>query len=140
MAVQAFAIKHWEILFIGLLVTLFIVYATFLNKSKLSDNDGSEHGGNSKGVGRRVVMAANKYSNGLVLVGIRHWDKLMHTQAMFYDENNLLPRDGDPEQGFIDNKGNFLTREEAYVIAKKSKQIIRRVGGDDNRLYSENLY
>jgi hypothetical protein len=43
-------------------------------------------------------------------------------------------------QGFLDNKGIFLTREEAHTVAKAAGQIVRRVGGDANRLYSENLY
>jgi hypothetical protein len=42
-------------------------------------------------------------------------------------------------QGFVDNKGNFLTRKEALLIAEKENQIIRRCGGDVE-LYSENLY
>ena len=43
-------------------------------------------------------------------------------------------------QGFIDQRGNFLTREEAWIVAEASGQIIRRVGGDGKKLYSENLY
>jgi hypothetical protein len=47
------------------------------------------------------------------------------------------------EQGFVDNKGNFLSRKEAFVVAKNAGQLIRRCGGDDAQggiLYSENLY
>jgi hypothetical protein len=44
------------------------------------------------------------------------------------------------EQGFIDQFGKFLTREEAWVIASENGQIRRQVGGDQSRLYSENLY
>tara|TARA_R110000822_G_scaffold68435_7_gene166500 strand:+ start:249 stop:428 length:180 start_codon:yes stop_codon:yes gene_type:complete len=43
-------------------------------------------------------------------------------------------------QGFIDQFGQFLTREEAHVIAKKNGQIVKRCGGDEKTLYSENLY
>ena len=43
-------------------------------------------------------------------------------------------------QGFIDQFGQFLTREEAWPIAERNTQIIRRVGGDGIKLYSENLY
>jgi hypothetical protein len=47
------------------------------------------------------------------------------------------------EQGFIDQKGKFLNREEAYVIAEAAGQVIgkvipRRCGRPE--LYSENLY
>lgn len=44
------------------------------------------------------------------------------------------------EQGFIDQRGAFLTREEAHKVATGAGQIIRRCGGDDGRLFSENLY
>ena len=44
------------------------------------------------------------------------------------------------EQGFLDSTGMFRTREEALTIAKASGQIIKRCCGDDNRLFSENLW
>lgn len=44
------------------------------------------------------------------------------------------------EQGFIDNRGAFHTREEAHVIAIKNGQRRYRCGGDETRLYSEGLY
>lgn len=46
-------------------------------------------------------------------------------------------------QGFIDQRGTFMTREEAWKVAVESGQIKRRVGGDERNggtLYSENLY
>lgn len=46
-------------------------------------------------------------------------------------------------QGFVGNRGQFLTREEAWKVALDAGQIIRRVGDDDRNggtLYSENLY
>lgn len=46
-------------------------------------------------------------------------------------------------QGFVDQRGVFLTRTEAWSIALAAGQIIRRVGGNDTdggTLYSENLY
>lgn len=33
-----------------------------------------------------------------------------------------------------------MTREEAHEVAKAAGQIIRRCGGDEHKLYSENLY
>jgi hypothetical protein len=57
------------------------------------------------------------------------------------DTINLLGEWSRPwEQGFIDQRGEFMTREEAHKVATKSGQIIRRCGGDDGRLFSENLY
>lgn len=48
---------------------------------------------------------------------------------------------GDAEQGFIDQWGTFMTREQAWRVAEVAGQILYRVGGDYNgTLYSENLY
>jgi hypothetical protein len=44
------------------------------------------------------------------------------------------------EQGFIDQYGIFLSRAEALLVARTADQIIRRCGGDEDALYSENLY
>ncbi len=44
------------------------------------------------------------------------------------------------EQGFVDQFMRFYTRAEAWKVAKKNGQIVRRVGGDEGELYSENLY
>jgi len=89
---------------------------------------------------RRVVCAANKTKSGTVLLGARHWDTWMVEQA-----HPHRIRGGDEEQGFIDQYGNFLTRKEAWVIAKRQNQIIRYVAGQssetvDDILWSENLY
>lgn len=46
---------------------------------------------------------------------------------------------GSAEQGFIDQRGNFLTREEAWIIAVNNNQIIRHLSSS-GVLYSENLY
>lgn len=44
------------------------------------------------------------------------------------------------EDGFIDQFGNFLTREEAYVIAIANNQMRRVFHDQEGSLYSENLY
>jgi hypothetical protein len=86
-----------------------------------------------------VVCAANRNRrSGEITLGARHFDHLMHAM-------NKARKEGqadwvDSEQGFIDQKGNFLTREEALKIAKANGQIRRRCGGDEKRLFSENLY
>lgn len=79
----------------------------------------------------RIVCAANKVGGTLIL-GVRHHDEIMR-----YCCKKL---DGYAEQGFVDNRGQFLTREEAWPIALAAGQIIRRCGGDGVKLYSENLY
>lgn len=42
--------------------------------------------------------------------------------------------------GFMTDTGRFVDREEAHTIAKAAGQIIRRCGGDEGTLYSENLW
>ena len=44
------------------------------------------------------------------------------------------------EQGFVDQYGVFLNRKQALGVAEEAEQIIRRCGGDDTELFSENLY
>jgi len=85
----------------------------------------------------RVVCAACLSKCGKYMVlGVRHWDTLMHTTAGMMD--GKINWHGD--QGFIDSNRNYLTREQALKVAKKSGQIIRRCGGDEKELFSENLY
>lgn len=83
----------------------------------------------------RIVCAAIRNSNGLIICGPRHFDRIMHAQIKNSEDDW-----GKADQGFVDQFGNYLTREEAWIIAEKNNQIIRRVGGDGVRLYSENLY
>lgn len=84
---------------------------------------------------RRVVCAANrKRETGLIICGARHWDKIMRAQAKALNETFT-----GWDQGFIDQFGDFITRDEAWVIAKDQKQIFREVSSP-GRLYSENLY
>lgn len=93
---------------------------------------------------RRVVCAANKASDGTIFAGARHFDDVMRTQISIY-----LERQGKDitevsfQQGFIDQRGVFMTRVEAWAVAEASGQIRERVGGDSangGTLYSENLY
>jgi hypothetical protein len=83
----------------------------------------------------RVIVFAAIRRDGLTVCGARHFDSVMRSQLVAL---NLTPHGW--EQGFIDQGGIFLTREEAYEIAKASNQIRYRCGGDDARLFSENLY
>ena len=84
---------------------------------------------------RRIVCAAMRNAWNSVICSPRHWDD---TARRLVDEMDCAW--GDAEQGFVDQQGVFLTREEAWPIALAAGQIIRRVGGDEGRLYSENLY
>lgn len=79
-------------------------------------------------IGRRVVCAALRQGSKVVL-GVRHFDAHM--------SDNLS---SDWEAGFIDNSDNFLSREAAWAAAEAAGQVLQRVPGDGQRLYSENLY
>lgn len=90
-------------------------------------------------LGRRVVCAANRYSGGILLLGVRHHDALMNAQLRHYRLLGLIGPKAVGEQGFVDNQGTFLSRDEAWEVATASGQILRRVGGNDRgRLFSEN--
>lgn len=84
----------------------------------------------------RVVCAAVKIADGTVICGPRHWDNTMRAQAKAL---GVKPGKGE-EQGFVDQFGNFLSRKEAYKVAKDNDQICRNISGDDETLYSEHLY
>lgn len=88
---------------------------------------------------QRVVCAAARIDINRIIVSPRHHD------ALFRATVDMLPEaDRDEwkfaEQGFVDQFGNFLTREEAREIAVRHNQIIHRCGGDEVKLYTENLY
>lgn len=90
----------------------------------------------SKLSSQRVVCAACRCpTTGIVVIGARHWDLWMHDQAEARD----LPSMPRFEEGFIDQHNNFLTREEAFKIAKEQNQFVRPPM-EDGVLYSENLY
>lgn len=86
----------------------------------------------------RIVCAANKHpTKGTIVCGARHYDNVMRAAIKEMGDREEW---FDCEQGFIDQYGNFYTREEAYVVAKENGQIVRRCGGDNGKLFSENLY
>lgn len=86
---------------------------------------------------QRVVCAANRHIYSKVIVlGARHYDEVMRTQMNFSGGSESWKGS---EQGFIDQWGNFLTREEALEIAEKQGQI-REKHGNKNMLFSEDLY
>ncbi len=112
---------------------------------------------------QRVVCAAMLMDDGLIVTGIRHFSPDMRaTLARVYgngfrlfDRWCLKPYHlRVVEQGFVDQFGTFLTREEAWVIADREGQIrlydpadttwatIPRAArqGDAGTLFSEELY
>lgn len=83
-----------------------------------------------------VCAACRAVSNGRehIVLGVRHFDRLM-TEAV----EKMGISDLDFEEGFITNKGRYITRQEAMQLAVSNNQI-RRTVSDDTQLYSENLY
>jgi len=83
---------------------------------------------------RMVVCAAVRDEGGNVICSPRHFDALMH------ETMSCKTLSGRLEQGFVDQKGEFMSREEALIVALAANQIVRRCGGDEDKLFSENLY
>ena len=54
--------------------------------------------------------------------------------------NTFGPFNGEEQQGFLTSEGEFVGRNEARGIAMRALQIVRRVGGDSEELFSENLW
>lgn len=79
-----------------------------------------------------IVCAAIRKGN-LIICGARHFDSIMrnHIKLLNLDFVNW-------EQGFIDQYDNFLTREEAFIIANNNHQIQNPT--ISKSLFSENLY
>ena len=85
---------------------------------------------------QRVVSAANRWPDGTIIMGVRHYCMQMrlHMHLMGYEHGAGV------EQGFIDNYNNFLTRKEAYKIADNMGQIRNEGACVIGTLYSEDLY
>lgn len=93
---------------------------------------------------RRVVCAAIRAADGEVLVGIRHYSPDMRRQIEQRRDGAKFKHRHDEDQGFVDQHGVFMSREEAFKLANKNTQIINPDGlghGLDGwKLYSEGLY
>lgn len=84
---------------------------------------------------RVVVCAAIRNSKGDIICSPRHWDALMREQVVKADADWSRA-----EQGFVDQYGAFMDRAEARMVAWSANQVVRRCGGDEAELFSENLY
>jgi hypothetical protein len=96
-----------------------------------------------KGITKRqsiVVCAACKHDD-LILCSARHWDRAMNKQLKTLKKLGSELKSSQFEQGFIDQFGEFLTREEAFEVVKESGQSfdIKR-NGHAHKLFSEGLY
>lgn len=79
-----------------------------------------------------IVSAAIKYPNGDVVAGFDRHYKIIALQAGF----GIMSNEG-AEQGFLNHKDEFLTREEAKKEAIADGQIEPDHEGD---LYSEDIW
>ncbi len=86
---------------------------------------------------RHVVCAANKFEDGTIILGIRHWDGFMHNSA---DSLGLRRIHNKCDQGFVDQWGNFMSRDEALQVVRANGQHTRLPLDKFDTLYSENLY
>lgn len=92
----------------------------------------------------RVICAAVKLNDGRILCGIRHFDKIMRDQITIGTPkgtpDKLLPG---AVQGFVDNCGVFLTREEAWELAVSAGQFdpdSESYSGIRGTLFSEDVW
>ena len=91
---------------------------------------------------KHIVCAANRFGE-VIICGARHWDQRMHQQAeMMGGIKHLRSLCEREEQGFIDQFGDWHTREEAMkiVIVNGQKFDKKRNGGGTSGLFSEGLY
>ncbi len=93
---------------------------------------------------RRIVCAAIRSEDGDILLGIRHYSTDMHVQMHRRDDGAKFAHRHGNDQGFVDQKGVYLTRPEAYKVAFEAEQIVdyaacRQFDGVWH-LYSEGLY
>lgn len=76
-----------------------------------------------------ILASAIKYyieatNSEVVLCGARHGDIFIQMKALGFEAKKGYK---EIEQGFIDHKNNFLTREEAYEHAKMCGQICEKI-------------
>jgi hypothetical protein len=83
---------------------------------------------------RVVVCAALLNNDDEIICSPRHFDST--ARAAF----NWNDHWWNAEQGFVDQFGVFMSREEAWKVAEAAGQIKYRCGGDGKELFSENLY
>lgn len=93
---------------------------------------------------RRVVCAAIRAADGAVLLGVRHYSRDMHEQIAARCDGEKFKHRMNKNQGFVDQWGVFMPREEAYRVADDQGQIWdwRSCGNglEGRTLYSESLY
>lgn len=105
-----------------------------------------QHVGGNIFTQRVIVCAATRYPHlDLIIPGARHYSPDMNRMVDKLKEHGLMPAKkeqatGD-NQGFIDNFGNYWTREQSLVIAREAGQLEGRDKcGAEDELFSEDIY
>ena len=90
---------------------------------------------------KEIILSAAIDYNGTIISGFRHSDcyKVLKNLIGNLEDSNLPQRE---HQGFLTSKNRFVSREEAFKIAKERHQIIHYMFEDDEvgQLISEDLY
>ena len=88
---------------------------------------------------RLIVAAALKMSDGQVVIGVRHFDSIMRSQLKLLYIDRYAPT---PRQGFVDNRGVYVSRREALEIATAAGQLnVHRTKTEpEDELFSEDLW
>lgn len=95
-------------------------------------------------IARHVVCAAIRAADGSLLLGIRHYSADMRAQIQARHDGAKFEHRHDEDQGFVDQHGVFMSREEAFRVAADGGQLNYPdrcgVGLNGRKLYSEGLY
>lgn len=92
---------------------------------------------------RRVVCAANRHPfNRTIAIGARHYDPLMHSQIRAFAGGNKDEQQAwrMADQGFVDQRGVFMNRREAFLVAVAAGQILYGPHLSGGELDSSDLY
>jgi hypothetical protein len=83
-----------------------------------------------------IVCAAIKKGERIIC-GPRHYDSIMRQQIQASEGREFWLG---AEQGFVNQFGEFLSREEAWFISHQNGQYKRNYQCHQGRLFSEDLY
>lgn len=86
----------------------------------------------------RVVSVAACIVDRKLFIGNRHFCPVMHLQMEYAGISDAtLNHDINKHQGFLDQYGVWMSRKEAYIVAKEANQLKNHRECDGEVLYSE---
>jgi hypothetical protein len=94
---------------------------------------------------KEFILCAAINHQGIIISGHRHADCHKVLNDLLKKYNIIVSEDKLPQrkdQGFLTSFNRFVSRKEAFKIAKENNQIIHHMFDDDNEgsLTSEDLY